>query len=376
MKSFQQQQLSAWQPVLTPVSVIAMLLIIFVIFLPIGILLEDCSNRVIEQRVRYDNVGECDDVTSSLNAAALPKFCSVQFEIEYDMETPIYFYYELKKFYQNHRRYSSSKSDLQLQGDSSADTDNCEPLKEDEDGKTLVPCGMFAGSFFEDRFTMEYQLPEETGFTPLCAYASEDDPCYMNEDGDSEDWSWNDLNDVNETKWEAFYDDTKWVKDGIAWDTDVEDKFASDYVLRSDESNIGPRQNQTGLNMPNLGDEDFIVWMRAAALPNFRKLHRVIPELALQQTTLEAGSLVTVKIASWFPTKEFGGEKWIVLAKTEWCGGANHALAWTYIVVASVAIGLTVSFAILLLFGTRKMANVHMFKWHNYGVSDPMERRE
>merc|ERR1719499_1790076 len=62
MKSFKQQQLKAWQPVLTPVSVIAMLLIIFVIFLPIGILLEDCSNRVIEQSIRYDNIGECDDV--------------------------------------------------------------------------------------------------------------------------------------------------------------------------------------------------------------------------------------------------------------------------------------------------------------------------
>merc|ERR1719474_1860796 len=76
--------------------------------------------------------------------------------------------------------------------------------------KPWCPAACSPAPFFEDRFTMEYQLPEETGFTPLCAYASEDDPCYMNEDGDSEDWSWNDLNDVNETKWEAFYDDTKW----------------------------------------------------------------------------------------------------------------------------------------------------------------------
>jgi len=375
MKSFKQQQLSAWQPVLTPVSVIAMLLIIFVIFLPIGILLEDCSNRVIEQKVRYDNVGGCDDVDSTLGSDDLPKFCEVDFEIEYDMETPIYFYYELVGFYQNHRRYSSSKSYQQLRGDAGADTSDCTPLTEYGDD-TLVPCGMFAGSFFEDRFTMEYQLPGETGFTPLCAYEDEDDPCYMNEDGESTDWSWNDLNSDNETNWAAFYDDTKWVKDGIAWDTDVNDKFAADYVLGDGESNAGPRQVLTGLDMPSLDDEDFIVWMRTAALPNFRKLHRVIPELAIGQTTLEAGSTVTVRIASWFPTKEFDGQKWIVLAKTEWCGGANHALAWTYIVVASVAIGLTVSFAILLLFGTRKMANVHMFKWHNFGVTDPMDRAQ
>lgn len=126
-----------------------MLLIIFVIFLPIGILLEDCSNRVIEQTVRYDNVDECDDVTNDLTSTDLPKYCTITFEIEQDMETPLYFYYELRGFYQNHRRYSDSRSDTQLRGDSSADTDTCDPLEVDADGETLVPCGLFAGSFFE-----------------------------------------------------------------------------------------------------------------------------------------------------------------------------------------------------------------------------------
>ena len=134
-----------------------MLLIIFVIFLPIGILLEDCSNRVLEQSVRYDNVGDCDLVTNDVNASSLPKICSVQFELEYDMETPVYFYYELKNFYQNHRRYSASKSYTQLRGDSDADTSDCTPLDTDDDGLELVPCGLFAGSFFEGiLFTSEY----------------------------------------------------------------------------------------------------------------------------------------------------------------------------------------------------------------------------
>ena len=209
---------------------------------------------------------------------------------------------------------------------------------------------------------MEYQLPDESGFTALCAYENEGDACWMDETMTTDDWN---------SQWGQFEDDDKWVRTGIAWDSDVSDKFLEGPT----GSSIGPRQLQTGLDMPDVTDEDFIVWMRAAALPNFRKLHRIIPELALEQTTLEAGSIVQVRIASWFPTKDFGGEKYITLAKTEWCGGKNHALAWTYIVVASVAIGLTVSFAILLLFGTRKMANVHQFKWHNFGVEDPMQRR-
>jgi len=153
--------------------------------------------------------------------------------------------------------------------------------------------------------------------------------------------------------------ENKWQKKGIAWKTDVESKFK--YVeLGSGQINQGPRQNQTGLDLPRADDEDFIVWMRAAALPDFRKLHRVITDVTLPKDTT-----VNIHIASWFPTKDFGGEKWITIAKTEWCGGANHALAWTYIVVACVAIGLTVTFAILLLFGSRKMADVNRFAWHN-----------
>ena len=112
----------------------------------------------------------------------------------------------------------------------------------------------------------------------------------------------------------------------------------------------GPWQKQSGLDMPRADDE-----------PNFHKLHRIIEELpedsGEQLDSLLAGTTVNLRIASWFPTKEFEGEKWIALAKTEWCGGANHALAWT-IVVASVAIGLTVTFAMFLLFGSRKMADV------------------
>lgn len=119
---------------------------------------------------------------------------------------------------------------------------------------------------------MEYQLPEESGFTALCNYENEGDDCYMYPD------DWND-------QWGQFEDTSasvKWKREGIAWDSDVNDKFK--YVaLTSDQTNEGPRQTRSGLNMPEVDDEDFIVWMRAAALPNFRKLHRIIPELALGQ---------------------------------------------------------------------------------------------
>lgn len=210
-----------------------------------------------------------------------------------------------------------------------------------------------------DRFRMEYLVPESqsTEYVPLCDYTSPGDPCY-NWGNDTTGWNNDSIG------WSNWYNDKTWQKEGIAWTTDKESKFK--YVsLGSDEIDQGPRQNQTGLNLPRADDEDFIVWMRAAALPDFRKLHRVIYELPNGGTTLPKGTKINIDIVSWFPTSDFDGEKWVTIAKTEWCGGANHALAWTYIVVACVAIGLTVTFAILLLFGSRKMADVNRFSWHN-----------
>eukprot|EP00483_Globobulimina_turgida_P001411 UN01413 len=197
---------------------------------------------------------------------------------------------------------------------------------------------------------MEYQLPDQSGYIPLCPYNLSTDPCHF----------WGTGNGTAQWKqsWSNWSVAETWQKDGIAWQTDIDSKFKH-VSLGSDEVDQGPRQNQSGLDLPHADDEDFIVWMRAAALPNFRKLHRIINVL------LPKGTSVNIRIASWFPTKDFGGEKWITIAKTEWCGGANHALAWAYIVVACVAIGLTVTFAILLLFGSRKMADVNRFSWHN-----------
>eukprot|EP00484_Ammonia_sp_Unknown_P028541 CAMPEP_0197034932 /NCGR_PEP_ID=MMETSP1384-20130603/12855_1 /TAXON_ID=29189 /ORGANISM="Ammonia sp." /LENGTH=389 /DNA_ID=CAMNT_0042464903 /DNA_START=48 /DNA_END=1217 /DNA_ORIENTATION=+ len=367
MTAFKQQELKAWQPVLTPVAVIAMLLIVFVIFLPIGIVLEDCSNRVIEQSWRYDTVGACDEVSSSLNHTQLPKECTLTgpgkddvLVLDHDYEVPIYFYYELKHFYQNHRRFAKSKSDPQLRGDGNTEEvdPNCEPLI-NNGGDTLVPCGLFPGSYFEDRFSLDYKLPDNDSapWTSLCPHSDQTDPCYFWGTGNStEQWR------VNWANWSV---DGSWQKQGIAWKSDVDSKFKYVALDVDSQTNQGPRQIVSGLDLPRADDEDFIVWMRAAALPNFRKLHRVIRSLPNGATVLPKGTILRINIASWFPTKDFGGEKWVTIAKTEWCGGANHALAWTYIVVACVAIGLTVTFAVLLLFGSRKMADVERFAWHN-----------
>lgn len=96
--------------------------------------------------------------------------CLITFDIEKDMKAPIFVYYQLDNFYQNHRRYVQSRCDAQLRGDASASTSDCSPLKTTgtpvkrynstsstpldsvEDTYTLNPCGLIANSLFNGAF--------------------------------------------------------------------------------------------------------------------------------------------------------------------------------------------------------------------------------
>lgn len=112
--------------------------------------------------------------------------CTVNLTIPEKMVAPIYFYYQLTNFYQNHRRYVKSRADSQLQGDLSGSTSACDPLiNGGPNSLPIYPCGLIANSFFNDNFT---------------AYSCTSNDCNM-------------LSGSN------------WQKQGIAWESDVSSKF-------------------------------------------------------------------------------------------------------------------------------------------------------
>jgi len=98
--------------------------------------------QVEEFSMRYDHM-------CTLNTT-----CDVRLNIGARMEPPIYFYYQLTNFYQNHRRYVKSRNDAQLRGESPADISSCDPLETWPPGpvhKDLNPCGLIANSFFNGK---------------------------------------------------------------------------------------------------------------------------------------------------------------------------------------------------------------------------------
>jgi hypothetical protein len=89
-------------------------------------------------------------------------------------------------------------------------------------------------------------------------------------------------------------------------------------------------------------DEHFIVWMRTAGLPNFRKLWGRI------EAGIKAGTY-DLTIDNNYDVSSFDGKKTFVLSTTNALGGKNYFLAICYIVVGALCIVFAIIFLIAFL---------------------------
>jgi len=312
--AFQQQRLKAWQPLLTPPWVIGMFMLVGLVFIPIGIVIFSASNSVVEVSQRYDM--QCGSNT----------FCNVNITIPEDMNGPIFFYYQLTNFYQNHRRYVKSRSDPQLRGiDVLNNLGSCDPLQS-WNGTTLYPCGLIANSHFNDTFLAS--ICDQGTCTEL-------------------------MNGAN------------WMEKDIAWPSDISVKFKrpsgcpSNDTTKCPQPSVGPSGQ-----LPQVDDEHFIVWMRTAGLPTFKKLYARMPDI-----TLHKGQIFSVNVTNVFPVSSFSGEKAIVLSTTSWIGGKNDFLGAAYIVVGSICWFLAIVFYIKHRCSPRELGDMKYFNWPSPGIS-------
>ena len=111
--------LPAYRPVPTHLCTMACFLSFGIIFLILGITLQNLSDNIQQREIQYD-----------LNCPEYGVECQVNFRIDETIEGPVFFYYELSNFYQNHRRYVKSRENAQLAGSylELKDLNNCDPI--------------------------------------------------------------------------------------------------------------------------------------------------------------------------------------------------------------------------------------------------------
>jgi len=308
--NFKQQRLRAWQPLLTPPWVIGTFFTVAAVFLIIGGVCLAASQSVVEIEHRYD-VDDCQTVTTG-------NLCQFAVPITKEMKPPVFFYYKLTNYYQNHRRYVKSRDDLQLSGGGDGAVSLCDPLETGAGGLILYPCGLIANSFFNDTFSA--CVVPAGSISGNCTSLSGLD----------------------------------WNKNGIAWPSDVDKKFKYRTPVVGEETTTSPN----GFVLPRVDDEDFIVWMRTAGLPTFKKLYRKI-----ETTTLNVGDYLHVTVNSTYPVDGFSGGKYFVISTTSWLGGKNDFLGLAYIIVGAICFALALAFLAKHCIAPRVLGDTTYLSW-------------
>mmetsp|Transcript_1389 Transcript_1389/g.1394 ORF Transcript_1389/g.1394 Transcript_1389/m.1394 type:complete len:364 (-) Transcript_1389:383-1474(-) len=348
---FKQQRMKAWQPILTPIKVIAIFLIIGIIFVPVGTSLLSSSKKIYEKTITYD--GDNVDVDNcKIKEANAGTTCPINFHINEDVDGPIYVYYALDNFYQNHRRYVKSRSSLQLQGENLKESEvstDCEPLYKNH-LLLLNPCGLIANSLFNDVITLagpKYTLDEKG-----IAWLSDRKVKFQNVQGFDKVA----VNNLGVSCKEAFgdskHDGCKNYTDasGQAWKFYYPDDDSVQYLYESYPMVVSP--------LEGVENEHFIVWMRTAGLPTFRKLYGKI------HSSLKKGDVLTFNLQLNFEVDSFGGSKSIVISNLGEFGGKNSFLGISYIVVGSISLLLGVLFAFKQLISPRQLGDTRYLGWN------------
>jgi hypothetical protein len=364
--NFRQQRLVAWQPIMSPPHVVACLFLVAIAFAPVGIAVLFANKDAIDVEIGYGRgTGRLCSPTSSdalftwspgpgAPGANVSMGCLTQvaFTVTEEMQPPIYMYYKLTNFYQNHRRFAKSRSVGQLIGNDPSDMADCDPLLKPGDITGLTgqkftlrnttemtygsmkysPCGLVAWSMFNDSFALYENF---TGTPNLIC----DGAAFYRHNNQPMPGAGN------------------CTKDGITWASDG-DKFKmptlNDNIWTADRTAYGAAPVDTpdpfvrngwyagepGHSLPVITDQDLQVWMRTAALPDFRKLYRVI------HRPLVPGKYVMV-IREFYPVESFGGEKYFALSTLSWLGGKNEFLGIAYIVVGGLSFVLAIIFFVV-----------------------------
>nr|XP_006208140.1 cell cycle control protein 50C-like [Vicugna pacos] len=303
--ALKQQQLPAYRLQLTATIILSGFFITGVFCLGVGVILLLSAKNIKEVEINYTE--KCSDCAKLReNTANFDKecTCSIPFYLPEAMKGDVYMFYKLYGFYQNLYQYVLSRSNSQLMGIDIKDVSNCAPFKNSHNGIPIAPCGAIANSIFNDTIVLSYNLNSSMSIkVPM-------------------------------------------LRSGISWWTDKYVKFWNPSSQNLSSAFAGtakppswpkPVYELDEEDPENNGfiNEDFIVWMRTAAFPTFKKLYRRLSRIQHFTEGLPAGSY-SFGITYNFPVTKFQGEKSVVLSTLTWSGGSSLFLGLAYTVTGAL----------------------------------------
>ena len=339
--AFTQQRLPAGRPLLTPYNVIGTFLVTSLIFIPLGVALLLASNSVTEITLRYDDI--CEDSLGNLCADKIDPLspgisefpscsCQIKFKPEKTIQQPVYLYYKLTNFYQNHFAYQRSVDYAQLSGSVSGFSGNsldsanlgqfCQPqmskvvenrVETNVDG-TVAPCGAIANTLFNDTFSSpDFEVDRSD-----ISWNTDHNQKYNNPKSDDS------CNSEESNVLKPCWENTEYPQAKPSfWKYPIWDV----YKITQGDGAIKPTNGENGYK-----NQLFENWMRVGAFSTVYKLFGVV------KNDLESGKEYTFDVGYNYPVNGLDVTKSIVVSTMSWVGGKNSFLGIAYIVVGSLSL--------------------------------------
>ena len=329
-----------------------------------GFKLDSLQSEVVELREKYEDFYVIDKHECAIG----DKFnanhnCRIEFEVPEDMSPPILVHYELTNFHQNHRSYYQSRDDYQLLGhvgeQDPVSKQRCKPLNQ-LGNMTLNPCGVTANTFFNDIFKLiggkdvlgndlvmmedgiawqsdlEYAFAQPEGFrAALCPNNGTlcDETCCTGVDDEGElaglEWS---------CKKPHFEEN-----EGVCYRYYYPEDEKTQYLHETYSNIISPLEGVT--------NEHFVVWMRIATNPDFRKLYGWINQ------PIPKGQRLVFNVTANYVVSRFRGSKSLIISTNNIFGGKNPYIGTAFYGVGFFCLVAGTFFALKQTLRPRKLAD-------------------